>query len=94
MQQPLRNSFRVYVYRCNYRWWVDFDPNGFIDKTLQFEQPLDALTAQAKNDPAMLTAHNFIFGSQENVSAITLSEWTLHDERADQDYASTYLIFT
>jgi aminopeptidase N len=35
--------------------WVDFDPNGFVDKTLQFEQPVDALIAQAKKDPAMLS---------------------------------------
>ncbi len=41
---------------------------------------------------AQTTAHNFIFGGQENVSATTLSEWTLHDERADQDYPSTSLV--
>lgn len=41
---------------------------------------------------AQTTAHNFIFGGQENVSATTLTEWTLHDERADQDYPSTYLV--
>jgi aminopeptidase N len=35
--------------------WVDFDPNGFIDKTLQFEQPVDALIAEAENDPTMLS---------------------------------------
>ena len=36
--------------------------------------------------------HNFIFGGQENVSATTLTDWTLHDERADQDYPSTNLV--
>jgi len=41
---------------------------------------------------AQITAHNFIFGGQENVSATTLSEWTLHDERADQDYSSTSVV--
>ena len=41
---------------------------------------------------AQTTAHNFIFGGQENVSATTLSEWTLHDERAEQDYPSTHLV--
>jgi aminopeptidase N len=34
--------------------WVDFDPNDFIDKTMQFDQPLDALIAQAEKDPAMM----------------------------------------
>ena len=41
---------------------------------------------------AQTTVHNFIFGGQENVSATTLTDWTLHDERADQDYPSTYLV--
>ena len=41
---------------------------------------------------AQTTAHNFIFGGQENVSATTLIEWTLHDERADRDYPSTTLV--
>jgi aminopeptidase N len=35
--------------------------------------------------------HNYIFGGQENVSATTLTEYTLHDARADQDYPSTDL---
>lgn len=41
---------------------------------------------------AQTAVHNFIFGGQENVSATTLTEWTLHDERADQDYPSTGLV--
>ncbi|HKT67905.1 MAG TPA: M1 family metallopeptidase, partial [Terriglobales bacterium] len=41
---------------------------------------------------AQVTAHNYIFGGMENVSATTLTEWTLHDERADQDYPSTDLV--
>jgi len=41
---------------------------------------------------AQTTVRNFIFGGQENVSATTLTESTLHDERADQDYPSTNLV--
>ncbi|HEV2617537.1 MAG TPA: M1 family aminopeptidase [Candidatus Acidoferrales bacterium] len=41
---------------------------------------------------AQTAVHNFIFGGQENVSATTLTDWTLHDERADQDYPSTGLV--
>lgn len=35
--------------------WVDFDPDGFIDKTLDFPQPLAALAAQAEHDPSMMS---------------------------------------
>jgi HEAT repeat protein len=35
--------------------WVDFDPNDFIDKTVQFDQPLDALIAQSEKNPAMMS---------------------------------------
>jgi aminopeptidase N len=41
---------------------------------------------------AQTTVQNFIFGGQENVSATTLTESTLHDQRADQDYPSTNLV--
>ena len=41
---------------------------------------------------AQTAMHNFIYGGQENVSATTTSDWTLHDERADQDYPSTGLV--
>ncbi len=41
---------------------------------------------------AQTTVQNFIFGGQENVSATTLTEGTLHDERAEQDYPSTILV--
>ena len=41
---------------------------------------------------AQTAVHNFIFGGQENVSATTLTEFTLHDERADPDYPSTVLV--
>lgn len=34
--------------------WMDFDPDGFIDKTLQFPQPVTALVAQAEKDPSMI----------------------------------------
>jgi aminopeptidase N len=35
--------------------WVDFDPDDFIDKTVQFDKPLDALIAQAEKDPSMMS---------------------------------------
>jgi aminopeptidase N len=41
---------------------------------------------------AQTTVQNFLFGGQENVSATTLTDRTLHDERADQDYPSTNLV--
>jgi aminopeptidase N len=41
---------------------------------------------------AQTTVHNFIFGGQENVSATTLTDTTLHDARADRDYPSTELV--
>lgn len=41
---------------------------------------------------AQTTVKNYIFGGQENVSATTLTEATLHDARADQDYPSTLLV--
>ncbi|HTU40796.1 MAG TPA: M1 family metallopeptidase [Candidatus Aquilonibacter sp.] len=41
---------------------------------------------------AQTAVQNFLFGGQENVSATTLTDRTLHDERADQDYPSTNLV--
>ncbi|MGH9735823.1 MAG: M1 family aminopeptidase [Candidatus Acidiferrales bacterium] len=41
---------------------------------------------------AQTTVQNYIFGGQENVSATTLTDGTLHDERADHDYPSTNLV--
>jgi aminopeptidase N len=41
---------------------------------------------------AQTMVKNYIFGGQENVSATTLTEGTLHDQRADQDYPSTILV--
>ena len=41
---------------------------------------------------AQTAVHNFIFQGQENVSSTTLTENTLHDERADPDYPSTGLV--
>jgi aminopeptidase N len=35
--------------------WVDFDPDGFIDKTVQFDKPVDALIAEAERDPSMMS---------------------------------------
>jgi aminopeptidase N len=33
--------------------WVDFDPDGFIEKSLDFPQPASALRAAAEGDPSM-----------------------------------------
>jgi aminopeptidase N len=41
---------------------------------------------------AQTTVQNYLFGGQENVSATTLTDRTLHDEHADQDYPSTNLV--
>ncbi len=41
---------------------------------------------------AQTTVHSYFFGGMENVSATTLTERTLHDDRADQDYPSTALV--
>lgn len=41
---------------------------------------------------AQTTVRNYLFGGMENVSATTLTETTLHDARADQDYPSTDLV--
>jgi aminopeptidase N len=41
---------------------------------------------------AQVTVHNYLFGGMENVSATTLTEWTLHDQHADEDYPSTDLV--
>lgn len=41
---------------------------------------------------AQTTVRDYIFGGQENVSATTLTENTLHDQRAERDYPSTGLV--
>lgn len=41
---------------------------------------------------AQTTVHNYLFGGMENVSATTLTEFTLHDQRAEPDYPSTDLV--
>jgi aminopeptidase N len=35
--------------------WVDFDPDGFIDKTVEFRKSGDALIAEAEKDPSMMS---------------------------------------
>ena len=35
--------------------WIDFDPRDIIEKSLLFEQPLAALIAKARDDPAMMS---------------------------------------
>ncbi len=41
---------------------------------------------------AQTTVHDYFFGGQENVSATTLTDITLHDARADADFPSTVLV--
>lgn len=60
------------------------DMIGFFSRASGLEYPYEQY--------AQTTVHNFIFGGQENVSATTLTENTLHDARADQDYPSTTLV--
>jgi aminopeptidase N len=60
------------------------DMIGFFSEASGLEYPYEQY--------AQTTVRNFIFGGQENVSATTLTESTLHDERADQDYPSTNLV--
>ncbi len=60
------------------------DMIGFFSRATGVDYPYEQY--------AQTTVHNFIFGGQENVSATTLTEYTLHDARADQDYPSTALV--
>jgi aminopeptidase N len=60
------------------------DMIGFFSSASGLEYPYEQY--------AQTTVRNFIFGGQENVSATTLTDRTLHDERADQDYPSTNLV--
>ena len=32
-----------------------FDPDSFIDKTVQFDKPVDVLIAEAERDPSMMS---------------------------------------
>ncbi|HEV2419871.1 MAG TPA: M1 family metallopeptidase [Terriglobia bacterium] len=57
------------------------DMMGFFSRAAGVDYPYEKY--------AQTTVHNFIFGGQENVSATTLSDSTLHDARADADYPST-----
>jgi aminopeptidase N len=57
------------------------DMIGFFSHATGVEYPYEQY--------AQTTVQNFMFGGQENVSATTLSDTTLHDERADLDYPST-----
>lgn len=60
------------------------DMIGFFSRATGVDYPYEQY--------AQTEVHNFIFGGQENVSATTLTEFTLHDARADQDYPSTGLV--
>lgn len=46
--------------------WVDFDPDGFIDKTVDFPQPVAAVAAQAERDPHMMSR----LGAAEQLGAM------------------------
>jgi aminopeptidase N len=69
--------------------WVDFDPNGFIDKTLQFEQPVDALIAQAEKDSAMLSRVWAVqqLGAMTNANPSTRASALAHVLETDEFYA-------
>jgi aminopeptidase N len=60
------------------------DMIGFFSRATGVEYPYEQY--------AQTTVQNYIFGGQENVSATTLTDSTLHDERADADYPSTDLV--
>jgi aminopeptidase N len=60
------------------------DMIGFFSRATGVEYPYEQY--------AQVTVQNYMFGGQENVSATTLTDGTLHDARADQDYPSTNLV--
>lgn len=60
------------------------DMIGFFSRATGVDYPYEQY--------AQTTVHNYMFGGQENVSATTLTDRTLHDERADSDYPSTNLV--
>jgi aminopeptidase N len=60
------------------------DMIGFFSRATGVDYPYEQY--------AQTTVQNYMFGGQENVSATTLTDSTLHDERADQDYPSTNLV--
>ncbi len=60
------------------------DMIGFFSRAAGVEYPFE------KYD--QVAVHDFIFGGQENVSATTLLDETLHDARAEADYPSTILV--
>ncbi len=60
------------------------DMIGFFSRATGVDYPYEQY--------AQTTVQNYIFGGQENVSATTLTDATLHDERADSDYPSTNLV--
>ncbi len=60
------------------------DMLGFFSRATGVEYPYEQY--------AQVAVHNFVFGGQENVSATTLTDATLHSARADHDYSSTGLV--
>ena len=60
------------------------DMIGFFTRATGVEYPFE------KYD--QVAVHNYMWGGQENVSATTLLDETLHDARADADYPSTILV--
>jgi aminopeptidase N len=59
------------------------DMIGFFSRATGVEYPYEQY--------AQTAVFNFPFGGQENVSATTLTDGTLHDARAEKDYSSTIL---
>ena len=60
--------------------WVDFDPDNIIDKTVEFEQPLDALAAKAQHDPSMMSR---LFGVQQIGASARANDDAESSERVD-----------
>ncbi len=60
------------------------DMLGFFSRATGVDYPYEQY--------AQVAVHNFVFGGQENVSATTLTDATLHSARADHDYSSTGLV--
>ena len=75
-----------YINEATARRSFDLTPDmiGFFSRATGVTYPYEQY--------AQTTVHNFIFGGQENVSATTLSDLTLHDERADHDYPSQSVV--
>ncbi|HEV2271667.1 MAG TPA: M1 family metallopeptidase [Steroidobacteraceae bacterium] len=65
--------------------WIDFDPHDVIEKSLVFKQPLAALVAKARDDPAMMSrlsaveALGSVSGKDTDTAVLALSARLRHD---------------